>query len=96
VLAKEEQRGAGDISDTFYQRGGQQGKERGGLGRSPQRRETGGERGGGASVTVESRHRPVAERCARGIALSRGGGVADPWARGHSNGRRGLNRFKFK
>jgi hypothetical protein len=37
---------AGDISDTFYQRRGRQGKE-GGPGRSPQRRETGGERGGG-------------------------------------------------
>jgi hypothetical protein len=31
-----------------------------------------------------------------GAAPSRGGGVTDPWARGHSNGWRGLNRFKFK
>jgi hypothetical protein len=31
----------------------------------------------------------------RDMALSGGDGVADPWARGHSNGRRGFNRFKI-
>jgi hypothetical protein len=40
----------------------------------------------------------VGGRRARGMASSRGHGVADPWARGRSNGWRtqnGLNRFKI-
>jgi hypothetical protein len=55
-------------------------------------------RDGGPSAAVRSSPCPtgVGGPHMRGAALSRGGGVADPWAQGHSNGRRGLNRFKFK
>jgi hypothetical protein len=63
------------------------------------KRETGGE-GGGASAAFGGHHRRVADGCgqtARARAVpSWGGGVADPWARGHSNGWRGLHCFKFK
>jgi hypothetical protein len=60
------------------------------------KRERDERRKGGPSAAVDDRHRPVANWCgrARGAMLSRGGGVADLWARGHSNGRRGLNCFQ--
>jgi hypothetical protein len=59
--------------------------------------ETGGERGALAwrsAVGTGSWPIDVCGRHARGVVPSRGGGVGDPWARGHSNRLRSLSRFQ--
>jgi hypothetical protein len=83
-------------------KGGREGgKQRGGQrqGRLLSMRQAAREGERGPSIAVSDRHQPVANghrlavhTC--GALLNMGGRVADPWARGHSNGRRGLNRFK--
>jgi hypothetical protein len=101
VLAKEEERGkrkgrAASMTPFIDAAGGR--GRRGGVRGGVCMEERDERRDGGPSAAVRSSPCPtgVGGPHMRGAALSRGGGVADPWAQGHSNGRRGLNRFKFK
>jgi hypothetical protein len=93
-----EKKGVGSVDDAFYRCGGRQGKERGGVrgGVCMEERDKRRDRGPSAAVASSPCPTGVGGPHMHGAALSRGGGVADPWAQGHSSGRRGLNRFKFK